>query len=735
MRRIYGLLISVVFIQLTVSVGMASAKIFPEAPTRAYGNGWINQIVYSPAGERLAVSGRDGIWLYDASTLTEVAHFAADLGRINTIATSPDGQWLASGGFDGLARLWEMATGQEVATFAGHTYAVNSVNFSPDGALLASSSSDGTLYLWDVQKREQVADFGYVIRRAGEQPRNALFSPDGRYIAVAGSWGKILIFDLETQALIHTLDHQAIWPAIAFSADGKTLFSIAVANLTADVKFWDVDTGEQIDVIKDIQSSVLIATPNRNQMVFWGWNSPIRLWDIVAKVEVAQFPVNGGVSSLSFHPAGDRFAIISNSTTIQIWDVATRKPTIQKETHTGGVSSVVISPDGESFATLHSDDTVRLWDVGQGVELKRWAGRGLDFRTLDFSPNGELLVVADGDAVRILDATKWRERVNFAFQGPKRAVFSPDSKRIYAVNDEHEILGWDIDSEKRVLNVQGEEVGFRGEAGLFAISPDGKFLASAGNALKKNIFIWNVDERKVDLVLRGHERGASSFTFSPDGRILVSADGSNLFFWDIQKNEKIASYPVPARLLTFSPDGGYLLWETPVLGQIYQGKITAFQWKDREVVDSLTFNLPGYDRNFSFSRDGKRLITHGEKIELWDVDLASPVAPAKIQPTLWGQVKRTALLPNFPNPFNPDTWIPYQLAAPSDVTLTIYDAKGQHIRTLALGEKSTGIYRAKADAIHWDGRNDVGELLPSGVYFYHLQAGAYHESGKMLLLK
>ena len=96
---------------------------------------------------------------------------------------------------------------------------------------------------------------------------------------------------------------------------------------------------------------------------------------------------------------------------------------------------------------------------------------------------------------------------------------------------------------------------------------------------------------------------------------------------------------------------------------------------------------------------------------------------------------KTALLTNYPNPFNPETWIPYHLAEPADVTLDIYSADGKLVRTLALGHQSAGIYESKSRAAYWDGRNAVGERVASGVYFYTLTAGDFAGTGKMLIMK
>ena len=97
--------------------------------------------------------------------------------------------------------------------------------------------------------------------------------------------------------------------------------------------------------------------------------------------------------------------------------------------------------------------------------------------------------------------------------------------------------------------------------------------------------------------------------------------------------------------------------------------------------------------------------------------------------------KETELLSNYPNPFNPETWIPYRLAEEAFVTLTIYDSKGQVVRTLNVGHRIAAAYESQSKAIYWDGRNDVGETVASGVYFYTLTAGDYSATRKMVILK
>ena len=97
--------------------------------------------------------------------------------------------------------------------------------------------------------------------------------------------------------------------------------------------------------------------------------------------------------------------------------------------------------------------------------------------------------------------------------------------------------------------------------------------------------------------------------------------------------------------------------------------------------------------------------------------------------------KETALLPNYPNPFNPETWIPYQLVEPAHVSISIYAADGRVVRILNLGHQSIGIYHHRSRAAYWDGKNEVGEKVASGIYFYTFTAGSFTATRKMLIRK
>ncbi|MDI6791357.1 MAG: FlgD immunoglobulin-like domain containing protein [bacterium] len=96
---------------------------------------------------------------------------------------------------------------------------------------------------------------------------------------------------------------------------------------------------------------------------------------------------------------------------------------------------------------------------------------------------------------------------------------------------------------------------------------------------------------------------------------------------------------------------------------------------------------------------------------------------------------RSFLSQNYPNPINPETWIPFSLSNSARVVINVYSLSGQLIRTLDLGEKAAGIYEIKDKAAYWDGKDNHGHETASGIYLYQLKAGDFTSTRKMIVLK
>ena len=143
-----------------------------------------------------------------------------------------------------------------------------------------------------------------------------------------------------------------------------------------------------------------------------------------------------------------------------------------------------------------------------------------------------------------------------------------------------------------------------------------------------------------------------------------------------------------------------------------------------QVGDVIEVHVIGPDKNVE---------SHTLNFEVTPESIADAVLSVRLDSI--GKPKLTQLLQNFPNPFNPETWIPYQLETAADVTLQIYDTSGGVVRTLDLGFKGQGFYMTRSRAAYWDGRNNLGEQVASGVYFYSLHTPDFSATRKMLILK
>ena len=271
-------------------------------------------------------------------------------------------------------------------------------------------------------------------------------------------------------------------------------------------------------------------------------------------------------------------------------------------------------------------------------------------------------------------------------------------------------------------------------------SPDGTQLA-VGSAI--GIWIYDAETlQEVDL-LTGHTETISTIAYSPDGSILASGswDGTVLL-WDATLPPPPEEPPPPVveevkPVEDVNGNGVVNILDLALvslrLGQT--GENDADVNGDGVVDIADLVQVAGAIGNTTVApaahplsltnlapADVEGWLTQAQGLDLTEVRMQRGII--FLEQLLAALVpKETALLPNYPNPFNPETWIPYQLANDADVTLTVYDTKGSLVRQFDLGYQSAGFYTNRTKAAYWDGRNETGESVASGVYFYQLQAG------------
>ena len=303
---------------------------------------------------------------------------------------------------------------------------------------------------------------------------------------------------------------------------------------------------------------------------------------------------------------------------------------------------------------------------------------------------------------------------------------------------------WDVASGQ----LEGTLAGHSYDIYSVAFSPDGNTLVSGGH--DKIVRLWDVPTGQLKDTFVGHTASIHSVAFSPDGTMLASGgrDGTVLL-WEFTPTMKPGDV---------NHDGVVNILDLTLVGSNMgrTGQSDADVNGDG-VVDILDLvqvagmfgdtTIPTAPIAFLSSDTGKRRNLSNlnrDTIQGWidmahTVDDGSPIYQRGIAVLKQLMValtpQETVLLANYPNPFNPETWIPYRLAHPADVTLTIYDTKGIVVRQFDIGFQPAGDYTDQIKAAYWDGRNESGEQVASGIYFYSLSAGSYSATRKMLILK
>jgi hypothetical protein len=434
---------------------------------------------------------------------------------------------------------------------------------------------------------------------------------------------------------------------------------------------------------------------------------------------------------------------------------------------------MAFSPDGAKLTTGSHDGIIRFWDAAMGEHKHTIEGHLRDVLSVAFSPDGATLTTESRDAtIRLWDAeTGEFKRTIQAHTSHVTSVVSPDGATLAIGVGDKTIRLWDGKTGVHKRTLQGH----RADILTVAFSPDSATLATG--CADATLSLWDVETGEHKRSLEGHTRGVLSVAFSPDGATLASAsrDGTVLL-WKL--------FPIPGAVSVQPPqvveppqvksdvngDGGVdppqVLGPPQIKPDVNEDggvdvqdlvlvaarlSITAANRTDVNgdgavnildvvlvagMVDDVTSAQPMHG-------DGP-VMPRIADIKLWleearQMGLPEPILVRSIQflqnllETLTPQ--RTALLPNYPNPFNPETWIPYQLARDSEVRISIYSSMGILVRQWHLGLQPEGYYTDKHHAAYWDGHNQGGELVAGGLYFYTLNAGEYTATRKMLIRK
>ena len=763
-------------------------------PLRGH-TGDVIAIAFSPDNKMLASGSRDNsIRLWSVTTGQHLATLEEQVvwgtvtheghtGDVTALAFSSDGTTLASGGTDNKIRLWDVGAGEHRTAISAHWEHVTALAFSPDSTILASGSTDDTIRLWNPSTHRHLD----TLEGHRSDVITLAFSESGAILASGDAGAFVLLWDGNTgqhlanrslgneiyqQRYIHwengsrtTLTTYWSLLTVAFSPDG-TLASGESRRSYLDGVRISSGRGHYPNVSVHRNNSryadITYSTDGKTQLWHPFLEYPRTLTDDFLVSSVAFSPdgkmlASGGeylqTTSISWRRfcsvfGGNCYRVYSPekadpSYPLKLWNFDTER-FILLEGHDGRVSSVAFSPNSKILASSSWDNTIRLWNPTTGQHLTTFRGHGDNVNSVAFSADGGTLASGSSDYTIKLWNSDGRVRATLYGHGDdvRTVAFSPDGKILASGGDDNTVRLWNPTTGQHTATLEGHTDWVRS----VAFSPDSGTLASASD--DRTIRLWDSATGQHLTTFRGHRGYVYSVSFSPDGTTLASGSSDcTILLWEIEPavsqnpldvngDGVINILDLAAVAANFGQTGqnpadvngdGVVNVNDIVLVAGAMGTAPAAPSISPQILETLTV------------ADVQKWLTDAEQLKLTDAKMQKGIIVLQQLLEALRQAEaipaETVLLPNYPNPFNPETWIPYQLAEAADVTMTLYAANGRLVRTLALGYQPAGVYRSRTRAAYWDGRNEFGEPVASGVYFYTLTAGEYTATRKMLIRK
>ncbi len=745
------------------------------------GQGWVNSVAFSPDGNLLA--GDDKLW--DVKGKKEAAFLNA--GIVESVAFSPDGSLLASGRWDAV-HLWDVKGKQEVAVLRGHTVGVRSVSFSPDGSLLASGSWDGTVLLWEMKpSTPPPGGGGDGTPVAGRNP----------VIVIPGIMGSILNdepFVGPPEWPVSVLKGPGNPADLQLGSDGKPPANSKSERLIPTGFIDDLVSGFYDNFVKFLERN---GYEGKIFKFPYDWRRSVRDNAYLLYLEIGNIKNRTGAAKVDLvaHSMGGMVAIEA----IKILDqrkksneeISVGKLIMVGIPHLGAPDTLeallygsvdfgflgnLLKEDAKVKQAVHdmpgvydllpsrkyvdtlgkkylildlglpnykdTQDKLKLLNLNatllgkseefhngydnwtQPVDIKAYvvAGHGQSTRAKVFG-NSELIdslllpllsrgvvnllfpLFTDGDGTVPLDSAT-AMRVDQTYYADLEKIGKTHGNMLDSDKIQNLILSL-LNSNESVNSpyITTTRPAPRGYLGLISLSPvrlevydsEGRHTGVGAEDLVETAIPGS------SFYQIGGAEGSKFVTVPDNGdyKVIITAlregkfdliqtkgTGEAIHQKVIYKNVKIGSKTIAK--LDYSPDS-------------------------EDLMLKLDFNGDG---KFETKRSPDQII---DSPELTGVPLVIPSV--------------SALAQNYPNPFNPDTWIPYELAEASDVKVAIYDLQGRLVRTLDLGHREAGQYFTKGKAAYWDGRNNRGEDVARGVYFYQIQAGDFQSVRKMAIFK
>lgn len=673
---------------------------------------WIHDVVLSPDGTKLVSISNDVdhrvLQLWDVFTGSHIITLTKYAQNIRNIVFSTDSNTIISGSGN-TVQIWEGSSGKRTLNF--WTPDFSKIAVSPDGNKIVTSGYKG-IDFWDMANGEHIMKLDPL--RWGSH--SIAFSPDGRFLAGGGS-SELFVWDVDSgDRKLSISGHLKGVASIAIDPNGKLLASSDLYN----IHLWDSNTGEFKQMIYGSgRYSIhwnLVFSPDGNTLGSIDYGA-IRLWDIVSNTQIATIykwfghgqdwlsTSSIGYKSFAFSPDGQYIASGHSDHTIHLWYKG-RTYIDALEGHTDAVSSIAFFHGNRNLVSGSNDGTVRLWDLDSRSSIET--------------------LTEHTDAVNCI-------------------ALNRDESIVASGSDDNSIILRDtVSGNSKIIQTDHTD-----GVHILKFSNDGKTLVSCGHYVDPTIQIWDVTNEILISNITAHSYGGF-VDFTSDGKTLItgSRDGT-IIFWDY--NLLISDDVETLRLAEDANGDGVVNLQDLIFVASQYGQVGDENTADVNgdgvinIADILLVAaaLPNEHSAPSLYHSSDKVL-NAKVVEQWldqaqqiNTNLPKFKTGINILTDLLASLRpdKTVLLSNYPNPFNPETWIPYQLSEQVDVTIRIYSTDGRMIRTLALGNQSAGLYHNPSRAAYWDGKNESGEPVASGLYYYTLTAGNYIETRRMVIRK